>query len=123
MSAAIVIARYRPGESVIGPDATDALGARTPRADHHSIDMLVSCDSRFGHPREFPKPWTDEVVQPADVVITMGCGDACPLYPGTRYEDWELDDPHGLDIADVRRIRDEIRTRVETLLGVLNAPY
>ena len=59
---------------------------------------------------EFPKPWTDEIVQAADVVITMGCGDACPLYPGKRYEDWELDDPAGLDVAAVRPIRDEIRT-------------
>lgn len=65
---------------------------------------------------EFPKPWTDEVVRAVDVVITMGCGDACPLYPGKRYEDWELDDPQGRDIESVRPIRDEIRTRVEALL-------
>ena len=65
---------------------------------------------------EFPKPWTDEVVRAVDVVITMGCGDACPLYPGKRYEDWELNDPAGLDIESVRPIRDEIRTRVEALL-------
>lgn len=68
---------------------------------------------------EFPKPWTDEVVRAADVVVTMGCGDACPLYPGTRYEDWELDDPAGQDLADVRPIRDEIRRRVEALLDSL----
>ncbi len=65
---------------------------------------------------EFPKPWTDEIVQAADVVVTMGCGDACPLYPGKRYEDWELDDPAGLDVAAVRPVRDEIRRRVEGLL-------
>jgi arsenate reductase len=70
---------------------------------------------------EFPKPWTDEMVRAADVVITMGCGDACPLYPGKRYEDWELDDPAGLDLAEVRPIRDEIRRRVETLLTQLDA--
>ena len=58
---------------------------------------------------EFPKPWTEEIVQAADVVVTMGCGDACPLYPGKRYEDWELDDPAGHDVAAVRPIRDEIR--------------
>ena len=57
---------------------------------------------------EFPKPMTDEVVQAADVVITMGCGDACPIYPGKRYEDWELDDPAEADLDGVRRIRDEI---------------
>ena len=66
---------------------------------------------------EFPKPWTDEIVRAADVVVTMGCGDACPLYPGKRYEDWELDDPAGHDIAHVRPIRDEIRRRVEHLLA------
>ena len=66
--------------------------------------------------REYPKPWTEEVVQAADVVITMGCGDACPLYPGTRYEDWDLDDPAGQGIDVVRPIRDEIRSRVERLL-------
>jgi len=70
---------------------------------------------------EFPKPWTDEVVRAADVVVTMGCGDACPLYPGKRYEDWELDDPAGQDVAHVRPIRDEIRTRVESLITSLTA--
>ena len=62
---------------------------------------------------EFPKPLTDEVVRAADVVITMGCGDACPIYPGKRYEDWELDDPAGQDVETVRRIRDEIDARVQ----------
>ena len=66
---------------------------------------------------EFPKPWTDEIVRAADVVITMGCGDACPLYPGKRYEDWELDDPAGHGVDAVRPIRDEIRRRVEALMA------
>lgn len=69
--------------------------------------------------REFPKPLTDEVVRAADVVITMGCGDACPVYPGKRYLNWELDDPAGRSVADVRVIRDEIDRRVQTLLGEL----
>ncbi|MDQ3738383.1 MAG: arsenate reductase ArsC [Actinomycetota bacterium] len=69
---------------------------------------------------EFPKPWTEEIVQAADVVITMGCGDACPLYPGKLYEDWELDDPAGLDVAAVRPVRDEIRARVEVLLSEID---
>lgn len=69
---------------------------------------------------EFPKPWTDEIVRAADVVITMGCGDACPLYPGKRYEDWELDDPAGQDLDAVRPIRDEIRRRVEVLMTSLD---
>jgi arsenate reductase len=69
--------------------------------------------------QEFPKPLSDEFVKAADVVITMGCGDACPIYPGKRYEDWELDDPAGQDIATVRRIRDEIDTRVQALVDDL----
>jgi protein-tyrosine-phosphatase len=68
---------------------------------------------------EFPKPLTDEVVRVADVVITMGCGDACPIYPGKRYEDWQLDDPADQDVATVRRIRDEIDTRVQRLIADL----
>ncbi len=68
---------------------------------------------------EFPKPLTDEVVRAADVVITMGCGDACPIYPGKRYEDWELEDPAGKDVAIVRRIRDEIDVRVRKLVHEL----
>jgi protein-tyrosine-phosphatase len=71
---------------------------------------------------EFPKPWTDEVVRAADVVITMGCGDACPLFPGKRYEEWSLDDPAGLDVAGVRPVRDEIERRVLALLGQLEVP-
>ena len=70
---------------------------------------------------EFPKPLTDEVVQAADVVITMGCGDACPIYPGKHYEDWVLDDPAGQDTETVRRIRDEIDARVTTLVDELLA--
>jgi arsenate reductase (thioredoxin) len=65
---------------------------------------------------EFPKPLTDEVVRAADVVITMGCGDACPIYPGKKYEDWKLDDPAGQDLDTVRRIRDEIDQRVQQLI-------
>jgi protein-tyrosine-phosphatase len=68
---------------------------------------------------EFPKPLTDEAVRAADVVITMGCGDACPIYPGKRYEDWVLDDPSGQDVSTVRRIRDEIDDRVQTLIAEL----
>jgi arsenate reductase (thioredoxin) len=71
---------------------------------------------------EFPKPWTDEIVRAADVVVTMGCGDACPIFPGKRYEDWLLDDPAGLDLAAVRPIRDEIGRRVKSLLDQLITP-
>jgi len=69
--------------------------------------------------KEFPKPLTDEVVRAADVVVTMGCGDACPVYPGKRYLDWELPDPAGKPLEDVRLIRDEIERRVTGLLSEL----
>jgi protein-tyrosine-phosphatase len=69
--------------------------------------------------QEYPKPLTTDKVQAADIVITMGCGDACPVYPGKRYFDWDLPDPAGLDLAAVRPIRDEIRGRVRTLLNEL----
>ena len=72
--------------------------------------------------REFPKPWTEEMVQAADVVVTMGCGDQCPYYPGKRYEDWKLDDPAGQGVEAVRPIRDEIEQRVRALLGSLEIP-
>jgi arsenate reductase len=68
---------------------------------------------------EFPKPLTDDAVSAADIVITMGCGDACPVFPGKRYEDWDLEDPSGKDIETVRRIRDEIDARVQRLVGEL----
>ncbi|PWK89513.1 protein-tyrosine-phosphatase [Lentzea atacamensis] len=69
--------------------------------------------------REFPKPWTDEIVRAADVVVTMGCGDACPVFPGKRYLNWTLDDPAGKDVADVRPVRDEIERQVRGLLDEL----
>jgi protein-tyrosine-phosphatase len=71
---------------------------------------------------EYPKPLTDEVVRAADVVITMGCGDACPLYPGKEYHDWEIDDPEGASIPRVGQIRDAIQSRVEEMLRKLEIP-
>ncbi len=71
--------------------------------------------------QEFPKPLTDEAVRAADAVITMGCGDACPIFPGKRYEDWELEDPAGKDLDTVRAIRDQIERRVRALLRELEA--
>ncbi len=79
--------------------------------------VLAELDLDIGD--EFPKPLTDDVVRAADAVITMGCGDACPLYPGKRYLDWQLDDPADLDLDGVRRVRDDIRDRVEQLLSEL----
>ncbi|WP_407343760.1 arsenate reductase ArsC [Pengzhenrongella phosphoraccumulans] len=71
---------------------------------------------------EFPKPWTDDVVRAADVVITMGCGDACPIFPGKRYEEWTLDDPQGMDTEHIRPVRDAIELRVRHLLQELSVP-
>jgi arsenate reductase len=68
---------------------------------------------------EFPKPWTDEVVQAANVVVTMGCGDSCPIFPGTRYMDWDVGDPAGLPLEQVRPIRDEIGERVRGIIAEL----
>jgi protein-tyrosine-phosphatase len=72
--------------------------------------------------RQFPKPWTEDGVRAADVVVTMGCGDTCPYFPGKRYEDWALDDPHGQGVEAVRPIRDEIEQRVRGLLAELGVP-
>jgi protein-tyrosine-phosphatase len=72
--------------------------------------------------KEFPKPMTDEVVKAADAVVTMGCGDACPIYPGKRYEDWEVGDPDGQELERVREIRDEIAERVKALLAEVAPP-
>ena len=71
---------------------------------------------------EQPKILTTDAVEASDVVITMGCGDSCPYYPGKRYEDWAVDDPAGQDLATVRGVRDQIRTRVETLITELLGP-
>ncbi|MGE5697421.1 MAG: arsenate reductase ArsC [Candidatus Sericytochromatia bacterium] len=71
---------------------------------------------------EFPKPWTDEIVRAADVIVTMGCGDACPIFPGRRYENWELPDPAGQSLEAVRPIRDEVEKRVRRLLDQLDVP-
>ena len=69
-----------------------------------------------------PQPWTDETLGAADVVVTMGCGDACPVYPGKRYVDWPLDDPAGKSVDEVRPIRDEIQRRVRALIDELGVP-
>jgi arsenate reductase (thioredoxin) len=71
---------------------------------------------------EYPKPWTDEVVRAADVVVSMGCGDACPVFPGRRYEEWPVTDPAGLAVAEIRPIRDDLERRVRHLLASLAVP-
>ena len=83
------------------------------------VEVMAEVGVDLSH--EFPKPLTDGAVRGADVVVTMGCGDACPVFPGIRYLDWELDDPSGMTAEQVRPIRDEIDRRVRALLGDLVA--
>jgi len=92
-----------------------------PADELNPVVVAVMAELGLDLSREFPKPLTDSAVRAADVVITMGCGDACPIFPGKRYEDWTLDDPAGQDVATVRRIRDEIDTRVQALSAELLA--
>jgi protein-tyrosine-phosphatase len=94
-------------------------GGSEPGSEINPLAVEVMAEVGVDITGEFPKPWTEEIVRAADVVVTMGCGDACPLYPGTRYEDWELDDPAELDLNGVRMVRDDIRTRVEALAASL----
>ena len=111
--AAALLDRAASGRIVVrsaGSEPADALNPAVVQAlDEVGLDVS----------REFPKPLETDAVRAADVVITMGCGDACPVFPGKRYEDWELEDPAGKDLATVRRIRDHIAVRVETLADEL----
>jgi arsenate reductase (thioredoxin) len=90
-----------------------------PAGDVNAVVVKAMEELGVDMDEAFPKPLTDEVVRAADVVITMGCGDACPIYPGKRYEDWVLDDPDEQDLETVRRIRDEIDERVRLLVAEL----
>lgn len=90
-----------------------------PGDEIHAAVVVVMEEMGLDLTLEFPKPLTDEVVRAADVVITMGCGDACPVYPGKRYLDWELPDPGGKAVEEVRLIRDEIDRRVQALIEEL----
>ena len=92
-----------------------------PADELNPVVVAVMAELGLDLSREFPKPLTDSAVRAADVVITMVCGDACPIFSGKRYEDWTLDDPAGQDVATVRRIRDEIDTRVKALSAELLA--
>jgi arsenate reductase len=111
--AAALLDRYADGRVTVRSAGSDPADRVNPRvvAAMEEVGLDVS--------REFPKPLTSDAVHSADVVITMGCGDACPIYPGKRYEDWELDDPADADLDGVRRIRDEIARRVERLVDEL----
>jgi arsenate reductase len=97
-------------------------GGSEPGKEVNTSAVLAMAEVGIDIAQEFPKPWTDEIVRAADVVVTMGCGDACPLFPGKRYEDWELEDPAGQDVEAVRPIRDEIERRVRDLLASMGVP-
>jgi arsenate reductase len=95
-------------------------GGSEPAGEVNPAAVAAMAEVGIDIAHEYPKPWTDEIVRAADVVVTMGCGDACPLFPGKRYEDWELDDPAGQGVDAVRPIRDEIERRVRELLVSLD---
>jgi arsenate reductase len=97
-------------------------GGSEPGKEVNPSAIAVMAEVGIDIGQEFPKPWTDEIVRAADVVVTMGCGDACPLFPGKRYEDWELEDPAGRGVEAVRPIRDAIEQRVRDLLSSLDVP-
>jgi arsenate reductase (thioredoxin) len=94
-------------------------GGSEPAAELNKAAVAAMAEKGIDIGQELPQPWADEIVRAADVVVTMGCGDACPVFPGKRYLDWELDDPAGRSVGDVRPIRDEIERRVRTLMSEL----
>jgi protein-tyrosine-phosphatase len=101
-------------------DAVDVFsGGSDPGSEVNPAAATAMAEMGIDLGEAFPKPWTDEMVRAADVVVTMGCGDACPVLPGKRYLDWEVDDPAGQPLEIVRVIRDDIRDRVRSLLEVL----
>jgi protein-tyrosine-phosphatase len=117
--------RSQMAAALLHARAGDRINVRSAGSDpgEHINPAVVAAMDEIGLDlsHEFPKPLTDEFVRAADVVITMGCGDACPIYPGKRYLDWELDDPAGRPVEEVRGIRDEIDQRVQSLVTELLA--
>jgi protein-tyrosine-phosphatase len=102
-----------------GKTAVAWSGGSEPKGEINPAVIAVMAERGIDLANEYPKPWSLEILQAADVVITMGCGDAAPVLPGRRYEDWILDDPNGKDVAAVRPIRDEIEARVRRLVDEL----
>ncbi|TQM37991.1 arsenate reductase ArsC [Pseudonocardia cypriaca] len=109
-------------QHLAGDDAIAWSGGSEPASRVNPAAIEAMRERGIDISGEYPKPWTDEVVRAADVVVTMGCGDACPVFPGRRYEDWVLDDPAGLAVDDIRPIRDDIERRVRGLLRELEVP-
>jgi arsenate reductase len=108
--------------ALAGEHAVGWSGGSEPGMDLNPAAVEAMHERGIDITDEFPKPWTDEIVRAADVVVTMGCGDACPIFPGKRYEDWDLEDPAGQGVGAVRPIRDEIERRVRRLLAELDVP-
>jgi arsenate reductase len=102
-----------------GDKVTVRSAGSAPKESISNLVLEVMAEVGIDITQEFPKPLTEEVARASDAVITMGCGDACPIYPGKRYEDWVLDDPFGKDLNAVREIRDQIKLKVEMLLNDL----
>jgi arsenate reductase len=109
-------------EHLAGDNAVAWSGGSEPGYQVNPSAVAAMKERGIDISREFPKPWTDEIVRAADVVVTMGCGDACPIFPGKRYLNWDLDDPAGKNVEAVRPVRDEIERRVRGLLAELNVP-
>jgi arsenate reductase (thioredoxin) len=104
----------------LGGDGVDVFsGGSTPAASVNQAVVAAMAEKGIDIGGELPRPWADEIVRAADVIVVMGCGDACPVYPGKRYLDWELDDPAGKTVEEIRPIRDEIERRVRGLLAEL----
>jgi protein-tyrosine-phosphatase len=99
-----------------GDRAVARSGGSEPADQVNPMAVAAMAEVGIDISREQPEPWTEEVLKTADVVVTMGCGDSCPYYPGTTYEDWQLSDPAGQGIDVVRPIRDEVERRVRDLL-------
>ena len=95
-------------------------GGSEPASSVNPVAVQAMAEVGIDITGELPMPWADEIVRAADVVVTMGCGDACPLFPGKRYLDWELEDPSGKVVAEIRPIRDEIERRVRGLMAELD---
>jgi arsenate reductase len=115
--------RSQMAAALVGLRSKDRIDVRSagssPAGEINPSVVSVMSELGVDLKRQAPKVLTDDAVRASDVVITMGCGDACPIFPGKRYEDWELDDPAGKDIDTVRRIRDEIDARVTALVADL----
>jgi arsenate reductase len=102
-----------------GDGAEVLSGGSNPASDVNPAAVASMAEVGIDIASELPRPWTDEIVEAADVVVTMGCGDSCPVFPGVRYLDWELADPAGKTSDEVRPIRDEIERRVRALMADL----